>query len=491
MSIGLRLDLKQTQQLVMTPQLQQAIRLLAMSNAELTEYVEAEVEKNPLLQLEDAERPDEEPPAPVSAEPEATDRTGDNLDLARETFDVGAENLVDTSASDGPCPLGPSASTPTVRTARAPDMDFADTLSNPIDLRQSLADQIGQMSQARGVAGQIARFLIEELDDHGYLRTGLEEIAGRLNVTAAEVEAGLALVQACEPTGVGARTLQECLGLQLIERHRMDPMMQALLDHLHLLTRGELRQLQQRTGADDEDFAEMLAELRALDPRPCVGLTAEQPETLIPDILMTRTAWGGFSLQLNPETLPRVLINNDYRAILGADGSADAKVFLGESHANAAWLIKSMDQRARTILRVATEIVRRQERFFEEGVSALQPLTLREVADAIDMHESTASRVTANKYIATNRGILELKFFFTNAVGGSEGGPSSAAVRDRIKRLVSHEAETGVLSDDAIVDALQREGIDIARRTVAKYRKNLNIPSSVERRRQLAVAGRR
>ena len=492
MSIGLRLDLRQTQQLVMTPQLQQAIRLLAMSNIELSEFVETELEKNPLLKLEEPARGSGEalPDAPVN-EPTRTaaDRTTDDHDLMRRTFDTGTENLVDTSPSDGPCPLGRAHRVS--GGARGDGPDLAERLAAPTDLRAHLIAQIGLMPRARGTVGLIARYMVEELDDHGYLRTGVEEIAQRLGTDPGVVEAALRLVQACEPTGVGARNLAECFALQLAERDRLDPMMQSMLDHLHLLGRGDLRQLQARTGADDEDFADMLNELRDLDPRPCKAHGVVEPETLIPDVLLKRTDWGGFQIELNPETLPRVLVDRDYRAVLNGADCEKTREYLTECHANAAWLVKSMDQRARTILRVATEIVRRQERFFEEGISALQPLTLREVAEAIDMHESTASRVTSNKYMATNRGILELKFFFTNSVGGTEGGSSATAVRHRIKALVAAESETGVLSDDAIVESLRSDGIDIARRTVAKYRKSLNIPSSVDRRRQLAVASKR
>lgn len=492
MSIGLRLDLRQTQQLVMTPQLQQAIRLLAMSNVELSEFVETELEKNPLLKLEEPARGSDEalPEGPVNEETRtAADLTTDDHDLMRRTFDTGTENLVDTSPSDGPCPLGRAHRVSGTASGDGPDL--AERLAAPTDLRAHLIMQVGLMPRARGTVGQIARYLVEELDDHGYLRTGVEEIAQRLGTDAGIVEVALHLVQACEPTGVGARTMAECFALQLTERDRLDPMMRSMLDHLHLLGRGELRQLQAKTGANDEDFADMLAELRDLDPRPCKAHGVTEPETLIPDVLLKRTDWGGFEIELNPETLPRVLVDRDYRAVLNGPACEKTREFLTECHASAAWLVKSMDQRARTILRVATEIVRRQERFFAEGISALQPLTLREVADAIDMHESTASRVTSNKYMATNRGILELKFFFTNSVSGVVGGPSATAVRHRIKAMVAAESETGVLSDDAIVETLRSEGIDIARRTVAKYRKSLNIPSSVDRRRQLAVASRR
>jgi RNA polymerase sigma-54 factor len=305
----------------------------------------------------------------------------------------------------------------------------------------------------------------------------------------------LALVQDCEPTGVGARSLAECLALQLAERDRLDPAMRRLIDNLHLLERGDRRRLRALCGVDDEDFTDMLAELRALDPelraldpRPCAGFQAERAETLIPDVYLRRTAWGGWEVELNTETLPRVLVDNRYATELaaarGGTGS-EARAFVSECRANASWLVRSLDQRARTILAVATEIVRHQDRFFAEGITGLQPLTLRMVADAAGLHESTASRVTSNKYIATERGIFELKYFFTNAVGS--GGPAAEAVRHRIRNMIAAEAPENVLSDDIIVEQLQDDGIDIARRTVAKYRKALGIPSSVERRRQKAM----
>ncbi len=501
MSIGLRLDLRQTQQLVMTPQLQQAIRLLAMSNVEVTEFVEQELEKNPLLVIEDSESqsapaPPENPAPPMSSEgaPRATDRATDDHGLMSQTFDTGGENLVDASPSDGPVPAGLGMDHIATR-GSGPVPDYTDTMAAPTNLAGHLRAQLGQMPGADTAPAQIARYLLEDLDEHGYLRTGIEEIAATLGAELPDVQAGLCRLQSCDPTGVGARNLPECFALQLAERDRLDPLMQSLLDNLNLIARGELRQLQQRCGADDDDFADMLSELRTLDPRPCSALGAVEPETLIPDILLKRTSWGGFTVELNPDTLPRVLIDRDYRATLNSGGCTETRQFLSECNASASWLIKSLDQRARTILRVATEIVRRQERFFTEGVAGLQPMTLKEVAEAIDMHESTASRVTSNKYIATQQGIVELKSFFTNAVGGSggdgQGGASAAAVRHRIKALVADEAETGVLSDDAIVTALHSEGIDIARRTVAKYRKSLNIPSSVDRRRQLSVASKR
>ncbi len=302
-----------------------------------------------------------------------------------------------------------------------------------------------------------------------------------------DAEAALALLQGCEPTGVGARDVAECLALQLAERGRLDPAMRTLLDHLDLLARGDWKRLRAICGVDAEDLAEMVQELRRLDPRPCAGFDAVEPETLVPDVLLRRTGWGGWELELNPDTLPRVLLDREYIATIGKVRDAETRRWLADCQANAGWLVRSLDQRARTILKIASEVVRQQQRFFDEGVSGLRPLTLRTVADAVGMHELTASRVTSNKYIDTDRGIFELKFFFTNAVGGGESGAgnlAAAAVRHRVKALVDGEDPSDVLSDDAIVDLLAAEGIEVARRTVAKYRKSLRIPSSIDRRRQ-------
>ncbi|HSF94741.1 MAG TPA: RNA polymerase factor sigma-54, partial [Thermohalobaculum sp.] len=317
----------------------------------------------------------------------------------------------------------------------------------------------------------------------GYLRADLGDLARRLGVSKPEAELALALVQGCEPTGVGARDLGECLALQLAERDRLDPAMRRLVDHLPLLAQGERRRLMAACGVDAEDLADMILEIRALDPRPCAGFAAERAETLIPDLLLRPGRFGGWELELNPDTLPKVLIDNRYAAQLRRGGGA-ARAFVSECRAGANWLIRSMDQRARTILTVATEIMRHQDRFLTDGVSGLKPLTLAMAAEATGLHESTASRVTANKYIATPRGIFELKFFFTNQVGAE--GLSAETVRQRIRAMVAAEEPGAVLSDDAIVELLQEDGIDIARRTVAKYRKQLGIGSSAERRRRKA-----
>ena len=482
MSLGLRLELKQSQQLVMTPQLQQAIKLLQMSNLELADFVAGEVEANPLLSVEEPgeiaapPKPDAEPAldSKVTAE-------GD-LTLSAETFDTGAENLTDDSPVD--LALPDSGWTGLGRSGGEEDMAFDARLSEAPTLRAHLLAQLGQ-SGADGLTRLIAAQIVEDLDADGLYRGDLEDMARRLGIGLAPAEAALALVQSCDPTGVGARDLAECLCLQLAEEDGLDPEMARLLEHIGLLATGRSADLCKAADIPREILPQMLAELRQLNPRPAAAFARDIAETLIPDIFLRRTDWGGWQVELNTDTLPRVLVDNRYAAML-ARGDGETREFVSNCRNSANWLVKSLDQRARTILKVATEIVRHQETFFDQGITGLRPLTLKMVADEIDMHESTASRVTANKYIATDRGIFELKFFFTNAIGDGDG-PSAEAVRHRIKGLIDAETAKTVLSDDAIVDILQKDGIDIARRTVAKYRKVMDIPSSVERRRRKAL----
>jgi RNA polymerase sigma-54 factor len=343
-------------------------------------------------------------------------------------------------------------------------------------LSLDLADPVDRM---------IGAHLVDMVDDGGYLRGELADIAERLGCSVDRVEETLHLLQRFDPPGVFARSLPECLALQLRDRNRLDPAMQALLDNLPLLASRNAPALMQICGVDSEDLAEMVAELKALNPRPGFAFDTSAAEPVIPDVLV-RPQGGGWAIELNSETLPRVLVNNRYYAeVSGAARSKAERDYLAERYQQANWLVKALHQRATTILKVATEIVRQQEGFFRHGVQHLRPLVLRDIATAIEMHESTVSRVTSNKYMATPRGIFELKYFFTSAIAAASGGEalSAEAVRFRIKGLIEAEAD-GVLSDDRIVEILLKEGIDIARRTVAKYREAMRIPSSVQRRRQ-------
>ncbi len=489
MSIGMRLDLRQSQQLVMTPQLQQAIKLLQMSNLELTGFLESEAEKNPLLEISYSDNNAAEPaPEPIADAPQTGDAgLVDGADPAsiNDAFETGHENLHDGS---GPAASGPGrhqGGSAAAFDAGGPGIE--DRFSRALNLREHLLAQIGQSHAAPSVVA-VARYLVEELDLHGYLRTELEEIAERLNAPLEVAERALDLLQSCEPTGVGARSLGECLSLQLAEQGRLTLPLGRLLDNLDMLARGRHKPLRMLCEVDAATFTEMLGVIRELDPRPCADFDHDPPEIVIPDIFLNRTTWGGWALDLNGETLPKVLVNDTYAASLDTSGCEASRRFVIECQTSASWIVRSMEQRAQTILKVATEIVRQQEGFFLAGVSGLRPLTLRMIADAVGIHESTVSRVTSRKFIATDHGVFELKFFFTNAVQGTDGGDvASEAVRQRIKHMIDEEAADAVLSDDAIVLMLREKGVDIARRTVAKYRKSLRIPSSVERRRMKAI----
>jgi len=338
----------------------------------------------------------------------------------------------------------------------------------------------------------IAEELAEGLDDAGYFTGGLPEIAERLAVDLPTLERVLAKCQTFDPPGLFGRSLSECLALQLKARDRLDPAMQALLSHLDLLSKRDFHALKRLCGVDEEDLIDMLAEIRSLDPKPGAAFTSAPAEPVEPDVIVRPSADGSWAVELNQEALPRVLVNEAYFATVSSHANKEEKIFLSECLQSANWLTRSLEQRARTILKVAVEIVRQQDAFLVHGVQHLRPLTLKMVAEAIDMHESTISRVAANKFMMTPRGLFELRYFFTTAIAAADGGDahSAEAVRDRIRRLVEAEDPNDVLSDDTIVDVLRKEGIDIARRTVAKYREGMNIPSSVQRRREKrALAG--
>jgi RNA polymerase sigma-54 factor len=324
------------------------------------------------------------------------------------------------------------------------------------------------------------------VDETGYVAGDLATVCEKLAAPTARVEKVLTILQSFEPSGVMARNLSECLAIQLREKNRLDPAMQALLDNLPLLARRDMIGLLKVCGVDAEDLADMVAEIRALTPKPGLAFGGEPVQPVVPDVYVRETVDGGWHVELNTETLPRVLVNGRYYSkVCGQAKSREAKAYLTECLNSANWLVKSLDQRAKTILKVASEIVRQQDAFLAKGVSHLRPLNLRVVAEAISMHESTVSRVTANKYMATPRGLFEMKYFFTSAIAATDGGEahSAEAVRFRIRDLIDNES-VEVLSDDKIVDLLKQAGIDIARRTVAKYREAMRIPSSVERRRQ-------
>ncbi|MDQ4086667.1 MAG: RNA polymerase factor sigma-54 [Pseudomonadota bacterium] len=498
MGLGPRLDLRQSQSLVMTPQLQQAIRLLALSNLEVEGFIAEELEKNPLLESAGGEsEPAAEPqpePEPARDEPATVDElvtTGDAMADAPLDIDLNSEDFHQDSAADAAMGLdgglGLSGTGSGGGSEEGPDFDsFA---SEAVSLHDHLRRQAGQCLSGPDLL--IAEQIIEQIEETGWFLASLLDIAQRLGVALHEVERVLKVIQTFDPAGVGARSLAECLALQAKDANRYDPAMARLINNLDYLAKGNLAALKRICGVDDEDLADMIRELRAYDPKPgCrFASSSERVDAIVPDVFVARRG-PGWAVELNSATLPKLLVNRSYYQELSS-GPQDrkSKAWLSECLQSANWLIKALDQRARTIVKVASEIVTQQEGFFRHGVSHLKPLTLRAVAEAIGMHESTVSRVTSNKYLACDRGLYELKYFFTSGIQTSDGGDaaSSEAVKSRIKALIAAEDPAKILSDDQLVDMLKAEGFDIARRTVAKYREALGIGSSVQRRRQKAI----
>ncbi len=493
MALGQRLELRQGQSLVMTPQLQQAIKLLQMSNVELQGFVDAELERNPLLEREERSEA-AAPQAPPATHDMVQEfgSTGPAEDRLR-TLDTDLDNVYPHEARadaesrmvPGPTDSGWASFRPSGGVSLDNDEHgFAATLTTTETLGEHLTDQLN-LAIAGPAERLIGQHLIGMVNEAGYLTGDLASVAEMLGTDEPHIERVLAVLQTFDPIGVFARDLKECLALQLKERDRYDPAMAALIANVELVAKRDYPKLQKICKVDGEDLKDMVAELRHLNPKPGLAYGAEPVQPVVPDVTVRAAQDGSWTVELNSETLPRVLINNQYLATVSK--SAEDKLYLSECQATATWLVKSLDQRARTILKVAREIVRQQDAFLVLGIQHLRPINLRTVADAIKMHESTVSRVTSNKYMATPRGTFELKYFFTSAIAASDAGAdahSSESVRHRIKALIDAEASM-VLSDDAIVAALKREGIEIARRTVAKYRESLGILSSVQRRREL------
>ncbi|MBI1404901.1 MAG: RNA polymerase factor sigma-54 [Caulobacter sp.] len=490
MSLGPRLELRQGQGLVITPQLQQAIKLLQLSNIELEAFVEAELERNPLLQR-DAAEPERDEDAPrVDRSEAASDEMPDGA--AAADMDAAQEDASPGERDSGEAAQEAGGAIDWSRAGKGGGFESEDDFEGRLSREQTLGEHLHDQLAVAGLADAeraVAAVLIDAVDDGGYLRADLAEIAERLGCGLGFVEDVLTVLQGFEPTGVMARDVRECLSLQLRDRDRLDPAMEALLANLDLLARRDMAGLRKACGVDDEDLRDMIGELKALTPRPGAAFGGEPTHAVSPDVYVREGPGGLWHVELNSDTLPRVLIDQRYHAKVSGGARTEAdKAFLSDCMASAGWLVRSLDQRARTILKVASEIVRQQDGFLAYGVQHLRPLNLKTVADAIGMHESTVSRVTSNKYIATPRGLFELKFFFTSSIANSDGGEAHSAesVRHRIRQLIDTErSDSEVHSDDTIVEILKEAGVDIARRTVAKYREAMKIPSSVERRRCL------
>ena len=488
MSVSQRLEVRQGQQLVMTPQLQQAIKLLQLTNLELAEFVEGQLEENPFLERDERAENDRGE-STRSEERSDADATADV-----STLDTDYSN-VDADASPGDAPAGEAgagdwSSVSGSRQQLSEDYDAIAQTAAEVTLADHLTKQLHVATRdPRQLL--VGATLIDLIDDGGYLRADLAELSARLGLAEREVRKTLRLIQGFEPCGVGARTLAECLRLQLREQDLLTPQMDLFLENIHMLGTHDLPSLRRACKFTEDDLKWHIAAIRELNPKPGLAYGRDEVQVLIPDVYVRESADGGWKVELNQETLPRVIANERYFARLSSkEAGQEAKTFLNEQMSNANWLVKSLDQRARTILKVALQIVKHQDAFLVEGVSKLRPLNLKTIADAIEMHESTVSRVTSNKFIHTPRGTFELKYFFTAAIGARHGDQaySAEAIRQRIKTLIEEEPPQVPLSDDRLVEVLAAENVEIARRTVAKYREALGIPSSVQRRRMAKQA---
>ncbi|WP_298964986.1 RNA polymerase factor sigma-54 [uncultured Roseibium sp.] len=517
MAISTKLEMRQSQSLIMTPQLMQAIKLLQMSNLDLVAYVEAELERNPLLEKGEGEAGEQG----ASSEPvlenaqdasanasEGFDGAGDEPnsgDWMQSDLETGSEAIasrMDTDlgnvfpdepgvpASPDPALLKTGDSYKNVSSGGASeDYNLEAFVADEVSLGTTLEEQMN-LALSDDADKLIAGHLINSLDENGYLYIDLGEAAEQLGVDVARIESVLAVLQTFEPAGVFARGLAECLKLQLIDKNRFDPAMEALIENIELLAKRDLPGLKRICGVDDEDLVEMIAEIRALDPKPGSVFGSSLVQPVVPDVFVKKANDGTWTVELNSDTLPKVLVNQTYYArIVKTARDETEKEYLTESLQTANWLAKSLDQRAKTILKVSTEIVRQQDGFLTYGIEHLRPLNLKTIAEAISMHESTVSRVTSNKYMATSRGIFELKYFFSSAISATVGGDAHSAesVRHRIRQMIDAEDPKSILSDDTIVKILKGDGVDIARRTVAKYREAMKIGSSVQRRREKNV----
>jgi RNA polymerase sigma-54 factor len=492
MALGPRLDLRQSQSLVMTPQLTQAIRLLQLSNMELEAVIAEEMANNPLLEAGATEGGEEE----RDASDDTSSAEGEASDGFDPPDDPGADELISSLQPDRDEPLDVDRQSEALQTDSYSDVvtgGSADEEGFDFDRlpysASSLAEHlIDQLHGAGGRAGDLARTIAELLDETGYLTIPLSDVAAATGAPLPQVEQALALVQDLDPPGIGARSLSECLALQAKAADRYDPAMARLIDNLDLLARGRIQDLKRICGVDDEDLGDMIRELRAYDPKPGCRFAPEVGESVTPDVFVRRTR-DGFAVELNGATLPRLLVNRRYyQELRSGPTDKNSRAWLSECLASANWLVRALDQRARTIVKVVSEVVKRQHGFFEQGVGALKPLTLREVAEAIEMHESTVSRVTSNKYLLCDRGLYEFKYFFGSGVASTDGeGAAAEAVKAAIGKLVDEESD--ILSDEQIAALLKDQGFDVARRTVVKYREAMGIGSSIQRRRQRKIAG--
>ena len=491
MAITPKLEIKQSQSLLMTPQLRQAISILQLNNLELSELIENEINANPLLEKESDKLQE------ISQE--TSEQTIDNINDSatnEEEFstDIDIDNTFDDYASDRegydiPPDYDWQDYAKKKNTQNAEEADF-DYFEQRLSQEKSIYDIIKEQISLNFITNKermLATVLTEFLDESGYFRGDLETIAQKLHTTPQILTPVLDKLKTFEPSGIFAQSLQECIKIQLRDKNRLDPMMEGLLDNLELLGNKDFKILKKKLNITDEDLLSMITDIKSTDPKPAAKYNQKKADYIIPDVFITKTKHGEYKVELNQSSLPRLLINKDYyHQIKTADSNKNTGKYLKSQLNNADFLVRALRQRAETILRVTQELLKAQYDFFEKGIEHLKPLSLKDIADAAEIHESTVSRVTTNKYVHTPLGIFELKYFFSGATVSYSGGEaaSSTAIKHKIKNMIEAESADNILSDDKLSELLARAGFQVARRTVAKYRESLNIPTSSVRKRE-------
>ncbi|HHW43597.1 RNA polymerase factor sigma-54 [Desulfofundulus thermobenzoicus] len=472
MRLGYGLNVEQQQKLIMTPELRQAITILQLSSLELSMYIEQQLEENPLLELreEDAER-DQELVESLEGQKVEGERAGEQYDLDWEEYFQDSSDLGLPRVEKDPEP---------------PATSYENFLSQAPTLMEHL---LFQLHLSKGVPGSeiIGEYLIGNIDEHGYLRTTVEEVAAALEVDVPAVEETLKLIQTFDPPGVGARTLQECLLIQVEQLGIKDPLLEKIIrDHLMDLGRGRYNRLAQQYNVSVQEVQRVADIIKTLDPKPGRNFSsANDVRYVVPDVVVQKVE-GDYVILVNDVSLPRITINSTYRSVLNQRDSCDSQTrrFVESKLNAAAWLIRSIEQRRLTLYKVASCLVELQRDFLDHGVKYLKPLNLKQVAELVGLHESTVSRATSNKYIQTPQGVFEMKFFFSSGVNNDAGTMTSAeSIKKMLEEMVASEDPKAPLNDQQIAEIFRQRGIRISRRTVAKYRDELGIPPIRQRKR--------